>query len=146
MKNPTIVGPVKIWNSTMRLPFSIKWIYLIERRNFDQKCKFSNKNDMVRAWRNFQKHSCGICTYDNWNFKPQISPMFHFDRASDGWMAHVLGVNIVKKYKALGNYGQYWMEWNTFLWSPIRILKCQELNEIFPQKFGNVENVSWNIG
>ena len=38
----------------MRLTFSIKWIYLIERRNFDQKYKFSNKNDMVSAWRNFK--------------------------------------------------------------------------------------------
>ena len=38
----------------MCLPFSIKWIYLIERRNFDQKYKFSNKNDMVSAWRNFK--------------------------------------------------------------------------------------------
>ena len=33
-----------------------------------------------------------ISTYDNWNFKPQISYIFHFDRASDGWMARVLGV------------------------------------------------------
>ena len=38
----------------MRLPFSIKWIYIIESRNFDQKYKFSNKNDMVSAWRNFK--------------------------------------------------------------------------------------------
>ena len=44
----------------MRQPFSIKWIHLIERRSFDQKYKFSNKNDMVSAWRNFQKKSCGI--------------------------------------------------------------------------------------
>ena len=38
-------------NSSMRKPFSIfKWIYLIERRSFDQKYKFSNKNDMAWAW------------------------------------------------------------------------------------------------
>ena len=37
---------------------------LIERRSFDQKYKFSNKNDMVCAWRNFQKNSCGISAYD----------------------------------------------------------------------------------
>ena len=30
-------------------------IYLIDRRSFGQKYKFSNKNDMVRAWRNFKK-------------------------------------------------------------------------------------------
>ena len=41
----------------------------------------------------FQKKICGISTYDNWNFKPWISSIFHFDRASDGWVAHVLGVN-----------------------------------------------------
>ena len=38
--------------------FSIKWIYLIERRSFHQKYKFSNKNDMVRAWRNFKNMFC----------------------------------------------------------------------------------------
>ena len=81
------------WNSSMRLPFSIKWIHLIERRNFDQKYKLRNKNDMASAWRNFQKKSCGISTYDNWNFKPQTSSVFQFDRASDGRMAHELGVN-----------------------------------------------------
>ena len=32
--------------------------------------------------------------YDNWSFKPQISFIFHFDRASDGRMAHVLGVKL----------------------------------------------------
>ena len=38
----------------MRKPFSIKWIYLMERRRFDQKYKFRNKNDMVSKWRNFK--------------------------------------------------------------------------------------------
>ena len=38
----------------MHSPFSIKLIYLIERRIFGQKYKFSNKNDMVSAWRNFK--------------------------------------------------------------------------------------------
>ena len=38
----------------MRPPFSIKWIYLIEWKSFGQKYKFSNKNDMVSAWRNFK--------------------------------------------------------------------------------------------
>ena len=40
-----------------------------------------------------KKKSCGICIYnDTWNFKPQISSIFHFDWVSDGQMAHVLGV------------------------------------------------------
>ena len=41
----------------------------------------------------FSKKICGISTYVKWNFKPQISSIFNFDRASDGRMAHVLGVN-----------------------------------------------------
>ena len=55
--------------------------------------KFSN--DMVIAWRNFQKNSCGISTYHKLNFKPQISFIFHFERLSDGPMARVLGVKEV---------------------------------------------------
>ena len=42
------------WNSSMCSPFSIKLIYLIERRSFAQKYKFSNKNDTVSALRNFK--------------------------------------------------------------------------------------------
>ena len=42
----------------------------------------------------FPKKSCGISTYDEWNFKPQISSIFHFDRVSDGRMRHVLGVKL----------------------------------------------------
>ena len=38
--------------------------------------------------------SCGKSTHDQWNFKPQISSIFLFDRASDGRMAHVLGIKI----------------------------------------------------
>ena len=68
MTNLTIVYPVKMeygwnssisvlkmmwksglekyyWNSSTCKPFSIKYIYLIERMSFDQKFKFSNKND-----------------------------------------------------------------------------------------------------
>ena len=30
------------------------FFYLIEKRSFDQKYKFSNKNDMVCAWSNFK--------------------------------------------------------------------------------------------
>ena len=43
-----------LWNSFIRKPFSIKWIYLIEKRWFEQKYKFSSKNDMVCTWRNFK--------------------------------------------------------------------------------------------
>ena len=77
MTNPTIVSPVKMeygWNFSMSglkvvksgleelflkflhalAIFYFKQIFLIERRNFDQKYKFSNKNKMVSAWRNFK--------------------------------------------------------------------------------------------
>ena len=40
----------------MRKPFSIRIFFLIDRRSFDQKYKFSNKNDMVSAWRNFKNN------------------------------------------------------------------------------------------
>ena len=49
-----------------------------------------------------------VSTYDKWNFKPQISSIFHFDLASDGRMAHVLSVKTntlskVCKLKILGS-------------------------------------------
>ena len=47
---------------------------------------------MVCAWRYFQKKYCGISTQDKWNFKPQISSIFHFAQISDIRKAHVLGV------------------------------------------------------
>ena len=81
------------WNFSMRKPFSIIWIYLIERRSFDQ-FWFSNKNYMVCEWKNFQNTSCGISTYDKWNFKPQTLSIFHFDRVSDGPMAQSLVVKM----------------------------------------------------
>ena len=30
------------------------------------------------------------------NFKPQISSIFHFDRAIDSQMAHILGLKVLK--------------------------------------------------
>ena len=41
-----------------------------------------------------KQKSCGISTYDNWDFKAQISSIFHIDQASDGRMAYVLGVKV----------------------------------------------------
>ena len=35
-----------------------------------------------------------ISTYDKWNFKPQISSIFHFERVSDVRLDHVLGVKL----------------------------------------------------
>jgi hypothetical protein len=36
--------------------------------------------------------------------KPQISSIFHFDRVSDGQMAHVLGVNTLNVENLLPRY------------------------------------------
>ena len=49
-----VVWKKLFWNSSMHKPFSIKWIYLKEKRSFDQKYRFSNKNDVVCARRNFK--------------------------------------------------------------------------------------------
>ena len=41
----------------------------------------------------FQYFFCNVCTYDKRNFKSQSSSIFHYDRVSDGRMAHILVVN-----------------------------------------------------
>ena len=57
-----------------------------------QKLKFSNKNDLLCAWRNFKKNLVGICKYDKWNFKPYKSSIFHFEYVNEVWISDVLGV------------------------------------------------------
>ena len=59
-----------------------------------QSYKFSNKNDLFCAWRDFNKTFCGISPYHKWMFKLQISSIFHFDRAHQSWISGLLGVNI----------------------------------------------------
>ena len=65
-----------------------------------------------------KKNSYGISTYDNWNFKPQISSIFHFDRVSDGQMAHILSVKwtisetIHKRCRHFNFFRFYWMPYN----------------------------------
>ena len=71
MTNPTIVSPVKVeygWNFSisglkMMVKSGLEKIFLkflhaltmsFLLLNFDQKYKFSNKNNMVSAWRNFK--------------------------------------------------------------------------------------------
>ena len=63
----------------MHKPFSIKWIYLVERRSFDGV-----------SMEEFPKKNCSISTYDKWNLKTQTSSIFHFDWVSAGRM--VLGL------------------------------------------------------
>ena len=59
--------------------------------NFDQKYKFSNKNDMVSTWRNFQKKNL-VAYLHMTNPNETLSHNFHFDRVSDSRIAHVLGL------------------------------------------------------
>ena len=70
-------------------------IYLIEKRSFDQKYKFSNKkSDMVCEWRNFKNiFPRPLFTII---FRPKIlffCHIFNFDRADQSWSCHILGVN-----------------------------------------------------
>ena len=39
----------------MREPFSSKLFYYIEMRTFEKNCKFSNKNDLLSAWKNLKQ-------------------------------------------------------------------------------------------
>jgi hypothetical protein len=73
-------------NFSMRKPFSSNSFYFIGMRSFVQNDKFSNKNDLPCAWRDFKK----ILTYGKWNFKPKISPIFHFDCVNHGQISHIL--------------------------------------------------------
>jgi hypothetical protein len=44
-------------------PFLENLFYFIERGIFASNCKFSNKNGLLCAWRDFSKTFCGISTY-----------------------------------------------------------------------------------
>ena len=75
-------------------------------RPFLQKYKFGNKNDHLSTWRDLKK--CCVCMYkvravgrsENpgvpvmiWNFKPKISPIFHFEQVNEGWIIAILCVD-----------------------------------------------------
>ena len=45
--------------------------YLLERRSFGQKYKFSIKNDMVNAWRNF-KNIFSRSLVTSFSFRPEM--------------------------------------------------------------------------
>ena len=63
----------------MRKTFSTKWIYLIERRSFDQKYKFSDKNDIVCAWRDFNSTFCVLSRYPKRPVRIEKSSIFNFE-------------------------------------------------------------------
>ena len=73
---------IKIWKIKTIQPHN---------RNFDQKYKFSNKNDMVCAWRNFQKKNLVAYLHMiNETLSHKFHPyLFNFDRISDGqWLTY----------------------------------------------------------
>ena len=63
-----------------------------------QSYKFSNKNGLFCAWRDFNKTFCAISAYHKWIFKLQISSIFNFDRAHQSWISGLLGVKRVKRF------------------------------------------------
>ena len=108
-------GKEKIfWNSSMREPFSFHSFYLIERRTFAQNYKFINTNDLVCPWRDFDKRFCDECTYNKWNFKPQISPIFHFDWVNQDLVCRILCVKYLpaclpKDFYTNGRNTRFWL-------------------------------------
>ena len=101
IKNKSIIELVlfqtpihSFWIPPFAKPFWENIFYFIERGIFASNCKFSNKNDLLCAWRDFNKTFCGISTYHKWMFKLQISSIFNFDRAHQSWISGLLGVDI----------------------------------------------------
>ena len=80
------------WNSFMLKAFFGKSFLLHRKGDFCIKCKFSNKNQILCAWSDFNKTFCGISTYHKWMFEQQISSIFNFDWAHQSWISVVLGV------------------------------------------------------
>ena len=58
-------GPEKIYFKIppCAKPFLEDLFFFIERGIFESNCKFSNKNDLLCARRDFNKTFCGISTY-----------------------------------------------------------------------------------
>ena len=76
--------------------------FLLHRKvDFCQNRKFSNKNYHFCAQRNFKQNNCDACSYNKWNLKPQISPIFHFEYVNPVGISGVVGV---KKHTILGTH------------------------------------------
>ena len=70
IKNKSIIELVlfqtpihSFWIPPFAKPFWENIFYFIERGIFASNCKFSNKNDLLCIWRDFNKTFCGIFTY-----------------------------------------------------------------------------------
>ena len=87
-------------------------MHLLHRKA--QSYKFSNKNDLFCAWRDFSKTFCGISTYHKWIFKLQISSIFNFEYVNEVWINGVLDV----KVKFVGLFKLTLTEWILeFVWN-----------------------------
>ena len=82
------------WNPSMRKMCHFYFWFC----TFEHKSTFLwSKNDTFCAWRDFNKKICDVCTYIKWNFKPQISPIFHIEYVNQVWISGVLGVKADSK-------------------------------------------------
>ena len=112
----------KIKKKSGKTPFWENLFYFIERGIFASNCKFSNKNDLLCAWRDFNKTFCGISTYHKWMFKLQISSIFNFDQAHQSWISGLLGVKRLWLKK-------YFFRNKTFLFFKMESWNFQHLSE-----------------
>ena len=57
-----------------------------------------NTNSVIKmtffAHGGISKIFCDLCTYNKWNFKPQISSIFNFEYKNEVWINGVLGVKM----------------------------------------------------
>ena len=90
--------PVKMeygWNLWLTVAFRVCRFQIHPHFFLNIRKAIFRKSDHIaqKITRDFKQKNCGVSTYHRWNFKPQISFIFHFDHVSDGWMAPVLVVN-----------------------------------------------------
>ena len=81
-----------------------------------QSYKFSNKNGLFWARRDFNKTFCATSKYHKWMFKLQISSILNFDRAHQSWISGLLGVKISFKTQL-----NSWMNMPSKMFYPIVI-------------------------
>ena len=75
------------WNSFMPKPIFGPVHLFYKKRDFCPKCQIQYKKSLF-PMEGFQYFS----TYDIWNFKSKISPMFHFELVNEGWIIAILCV------------------------------------------------------
>ena len=71
---------------------------------FTQKGKFSNKNYLFWAWREFHSTSCLLYTYPKGPARTEKSSIFNFEHVKEVWISVLLGVN-----------GHFWLVANVAL-------------------------------